>query len=407
MSDELFQQGESSNEAGLQPGTVLGRAVGTNVGYVQNLNGVQIQAIIDAAIPPTPVPLPVTANTVSDSDYVDISFSNSSPGIITWSNLKTTLLPSIWTGLGSLISGGAAKTTVVDADVIPLSDSASSNATKKVSFVNLWTNYIKAKADAIYQPVNMLLTSLAALSNASGFLQNNGTGGLSWGTVSVDPFAYQPIGVPIPIKDHITGVSVPSNGSSYVYVKLTAGLTGGGGFNNFSSAALLTSESVSGSAPTVTATAVISLAGSPINGQTISLLNTEGRFLRASTSSGTLQDSALGAHTHTGTTGTESADHAHSGTTGTVSSDHTHYENISANFGSGGPGYRTFYNGDGSGANQYGSGIQTDGITANHVHSFSTGGRNAAHTHSFTSDSTGTTESRSRNIGVTYYMRIK
>lgn len=108
-----------------------------------------------------------------------------------------------------------------------------------------------------------------------------------------DPWAMQPIGVPIPVFDHIPGVSPPPTNKAYRYVKLTAGLTGAGGYN----AGCLASESVSGSSPYINATAVISLAGSPLEGQTIRLLNTEGRFLRHG-SSGVLQDDQIKSHSH-------------------------------------------------------------------------------------------------------------
>ncbi len=90
--------------------------------------------------------------------------------------------------------------------------------------------------------------------------------------------------------DGVTGVDIPpsSTSGSTVWVELTAGLTGSGQFNENK----LTSESVSGSAPLVLATAVVSLSGSPMNGQTIRLLNTERRILRAG-SAGTLQNDAL------------------------------------------------------------------------------------------------------------------
>jgi hypothetical protein len=90
--------------------------------------------------------------------------------------------------------------------------------------------------------------------------------------------------------DGVTGVDIPpsSTSGSTVWVELTSGLTGSGQFNQNK----LTSESVSGSAPLVLATAVVSLSGSPMNGQTIRLLNTERRMLRAG-SAGTLQDDAL------------------------------------------------------------------------------------------------------------------
>jgi hypothetical protein len=62
-----------------------------------------------------------------------------------------------------LISGGTGKTTPVDADTLALSDSAASNATKKVSLTNLWTNLFKGKADALYQPASANLTEFAAV----------------------------------------------------------------------------------------------------------------------------------------------------------------------------------------------------------------------------------------------------
>lgn len=97
-----------------------------------------------------------------------------------------------------------------------------------------------------------------------------------------DPFAFQPIGGYVAIADNIVGVPIPSTVSSaYRYIKLTAA----DAYNT----GVLTSESVSGSAPLVDATAVINLAGSPINGRTVRLLNTERRVLRAG-AAGTLED---------------------------------------------------------------------------------------------------------------------
>ncbi|KZE34091.1 hypothetical protein IMF23_04255 [Chelatococcus daeguensis] len=108
-----------------------------------------------------------------------------------------------------------------------------------------------------------------------------------------DPWAMQPLGKPIDLMEHIAGVPPPPTDRGYRYVKLTAGLTGAGGYNE----GCLASESVSGSAPYINATAVISLAGSPLEGQTIRLLNTEGRFLRRG-SSGVLQDDQIKSHSH-------------------------------------------------------------------------------------------------------------
>lgn len=105
----------------------------------------------------------------------------------------------------------------------------------------------------------------------------------------IDPWACLPIGVPVPVFTHITGVSAPPTDRSYRYIKLTA--------SDSYNSGVLTSESVSGSAPLVLASAVVSLSGSPINGKTVQLINTERRVLRAG-SSGTLQDDAMQGHHH-------------------------------------------------------------------------------------------------------------
>jgi hypothetical protein len=100
-----------------------------------------------------------------------------------------------------------------------------------------------------------------------------------------DAWALQPIGVPFPIQTHITGVPVPpTDNPNYRYIKLTA--------SDSYNTGVLTSESVSGSAPLVQATAVISDAGSPMNGQTVRLINTERRVIRAG-SSGVVEADAM------------------------------------------------------------------------------------------------------------------
>ena len=65
----------------------------------------------------------------------------------------------------------------------------------------------------------------------------------------------------------------------------------------------------------------------------------------------TLAEANMAPHTHSGSTGNQSADHTHSGSTGNVSADHTH-----------------------SGA--------TGTVSSGHTHGFSTGGISANHTHS-------------------------
>jgi hypothetical protein len=109
-------------------------------------------------------------------------------------------------------------------------------------------------------------------------------------TVAADPWLYQPVGVPIAVFDNIAGVSQPpTTNSAYRYIKMTAA----DAYNT----GVLTSESVTGSAPLVIATAVVSLSGSPINGKTVQLINTERRSLRAGNSGGVEADQGQG-HRH-------------------------------------------------------------------------------------------------------------
>ncbi|WP_262377317.1 MULTISPECIES: hypothetical protein [Pseudomonas] len=111
--------------------------------------------------------------------------------------------------------------------------------------------------------------------------------GVAAAIAAIDPWAMQQIGVPIAIFDHINGVAIPPTTNGYRYIKLTA--------SDAYNAGVLTSESVTGTAPLVNATALINLAGSPINGQAVRLINTERRGLRAG-SSGVAQDDQFQGH---------------------------------------------------------------------------------------------------------------
>jgi len=57
------------------------------------------------------------------------------------------------TNFGAFTNGLTAKTTLVDADLTDLVDSADSNKAKKVTWLNVY-NYIKGKADLIYSALN-------------------------------------------------------------------------------------------------------------------------------------------------------------------------------------------------------------------------------------------------------------
>ncbi len=76
-----------------------------------------------------------TKATPVDADKLPIIDSAASNVLkhLTWANLKATLFAS----LGALIAAGTSKATPVDADVIALGDSAASNATKNLTWANL------------------------------------------------------------------------------------------------------------------------------------------------------------------------------------------------------------------------------------------------------------------------------
>lgn len=100
------------------------------------------------------------------------------------------------------------------------------------------------------------------------------------------------VGEPFPLWDHITGCPIPDNSGTAKFIRLTAGLTGPGQYNN----GLIGSESVSGSSPDLAATATI-LVG-PMAGQTVALVNTEQAFIRPRTTSGAIQASQNRSHRH-------------------------------------------------------------------------------------------------------------
>jgi hypothetical protein len=171
--------------------------------------------------------------------------------------------------------------------------------------------------------------------------------------IGLDPWVLQPIGVPIPLEDHLPGVLAPPTDKDYRYIKLTASDAYNVGF--------LTGETITGSAPLVVATATVTLAGFPMNGQVVSLINTERRVLRAG-SAGSVQNDAFQGHRHGVPIGTEAFIAAAAG-------------------GGGGSGGSTGWTGG------YSTGDpQSDG---------SSGFPRTA------------IETRMKNIGVTYFMRIK
>lgn len=98
---------------------------------------------------------------------------------------------------------------------------------------------------------------------------------------ALDLWALQPIGVPIPVT---FGAAEPPTDKAYRYIKLTA--------DDAYNAGVLSGEVVKGVAPLLVAYGRISLSGSPIYGNTVYLLNTERRYIRPG-NAGSIQNDAV------------------------------------------------------------------------------------------------------------------
>lgn len=104
--------------------------------------------------------LPDTSGTIaltSDIPTVDATPTDGSSNAVSsngvfdgLANKQNTLTE---TNFGSFINGLTAKNTLVDADEVVSDDSADSNKAKKTTWLNVWTNYLKPKADALYQAI--------------------------------------------------------------------------------------------------------------------------------------------------------------------------------------------------------------------------------------------------------------
>lgn len=89
--------------------------------------------------------------TLVDADTLGMTDSAASNAWkkITWANFKA----QIWAALGPLIVGGTAKATPVDADSLGYADSAASSATKKMTFANLKA-FLKTYNDTLYAAIS-------------------------------------------------------------------------------------------------------------------------------------------------------------------------------------------------------------------------------------------------------------
>lgn len=190
-----------------------------------------------------------------------------------------------------------------------------------------------------------------------------------WSETTIQPDRLSPwtmkiIGEPFPLMDFLGNTGQPPRDKEFRYIKLSA-------YDSYNDGVLV-SETVSGADPNMWATAVIQLSGSPLNGQTVRLINTERRFLRAGNAGG-LEDSQNLFHGHGGWI-ENSGNHQHSYLGG----------------------YLTMNNSSESGK-QMPSRQDTTRMTD----------WAGTHTHTLHIEGNGGNESRPRNMGINYYMRIK
>lgn len=190
-----------------------------------------------------------------------------------------------------------------------------------------------------------------------------------------DPWYSVPLGMILGLDMGLAAFTPPPRDKTYRYLLLSAGATGSGQYNE----GIVTGEAVSGAWPVVNATGVVNLAGSPFNGLTIRMINTERRFIRPG-SPGSFQDSAFTSHNHSGNTA-DSGYHDHELTS----------EVWSNQASAGGSNY----------VQPSGSGYFNNNIGGRRV--FGAG----SHSHSFNTSFSGAEETRPRNFGVNFYIRIK
>lgn len=138
-------------------------------------------------------------------------------------------------------------------------------------------NVLTTRGDLVYQGAD---GPVRLPKGTAGQVLQMGSNDPAWADVGI------PLGGYIAVQSDLAGAAEPPSSS---YIKLTAGEDGVGEYNE----GKLTNESVSGSAPLVVATADIDDAGSPMNGQTVHLLNTENRYLMPGTSPGSVANDQL------------------------------------------------------------------------------------------------------------------
>lgn len=213
---------------------------------------------------------------------------------------------------------------------------------------------------------------------------------LSYPNAPTYNFTSKLIGEVFSVRTDLVGhVLPPTNSPEFRYIVLTA--------SDAYNSGVLINESVTGSAPNVVATAEIDYPSSPFHGQTVNLINTERRTLRAG-DSGTLQDGQNESHTHD-VTAASSGSHSHTGTTN-QEGHHQHRQSFTT-ISNRDSGVLDWYSPNGATSLS----TATTGPAGAHSHTVSTN-LNGSHTHDMTVSDEGGDEVRVRNQGITYLMRI-
>jgi hypothetical protein len=115
-----------------------------------------------------PTGLSVSGSPVTTSGVIAITYTAGYQGYLATeasklSGIAASADVTSATNVGSSIHGATGKTTPVDADTIPLIDSAASNVLKKVTWANVKAT-LKTYLDTLYQPIHAMLTSISALT---------------------------------------------------------------------------------------------------------------------------------------------------------------------------------------------------------------------------------------------------
>lgn len=150
------------------------------------------------------------------------------------------------------------------------------------NFATTITNALAAKAPLLSPALTGRPTAPTAnLGERTDRLATTLFVGEALADLTADPWAVQPIGVPLPVT---AGAPEPPKDRSYRYIKLT--------YNDPYNAGVLTGEVMTGVAPLVVSYGRVSLSGSPITGNTVYMINTERRYIRPG-AGGSLQNDAV------------------------------------------------------------------------------------------------------------------